>query len=63
MTDWCGLCEKPLKQLSHSAYAECCGGKFYWSTFAPVPRDNLILARKAKGTITGVIVYLYKRIL
>lgn len=61
MSDWCGTCEKPLVQLSHGAYAECCGGRAYWSTHEPLPRDNLMPIISARGTVTGVKVWYYER--
>jgi len=59
VSDWCATCEKPLERLSHGAYRRCCEGN-YWSTYEPLPRDNLRRIIRARGTVTGVMVWLYE---
>lgn len=58
MPDWCATCERSLERLPHGAYRRCCHG-LYWSTHPNHPSDNLVRVRAARGTVTGVLVYLY----
>lgn len=59
LLDWCADCEKPMVRLPHGAYQYCCRGR-YWSTQEPLPRDSLFPIIRARGTITGVLVWLYE---
>lgn len=62
LSDWCFHCEQPLVRLRHGGLRQCCEGMGYWSTAEPLPRDNLMPIVKARGSVTGVIVYLYMRV-
>lgn len=61
MSDWRFHCEKLLERLSSGGLRQCCEGIGYWSTAEPLPRDGLMPIVKARGSVTGVIVYLYMR--
>lgn len=61
-TDWCGVCGEPLRILAHGAYAECHGGRSYWSVFPAYPGDPAFRRYLDPATGEAKRVYFYFRL-